>query len=159
LYSSAPSSPGEKRPEKVGAKTGQGSAGAAGGVKAVGVKEEAKEKEEADRARFPVPLWRSPPSEVKQVSRGFAEFGLPGVANLMRAQRAASALNPLCAEGDGLRERWSGTRVEGMRFTALKGKGVDHAHVDRVQRRGRGRTGGAARVDEFEVGPPGNRRP
>jgi len=77
----------------------------------------------------------------------------------MRAQRAASALNPLCAEGDGLRGRWSGTRVEGMRFTVLKGKGVDHARVDRVQRRCRGRTGGAARADEFEVGPPGSRRP
>jgi len=99
------------------------------------------------------------PSEVKQESRGFAEFGLPGVADLMRAQRAASALNPLCAEGEGLRGRWSGTRVEGMRFTVLKEKSVDHTHIDHVQRRGRGRAGGAACADEFEVGPPGCCRP
>ena len=104
--SSAPSSPGERRPEKVGVKTGQGSAGAAGGFKAV----EVKEKKEADCARFPVPLAFAS-SEMKQESRGFAEFGLPGAPDLMRAQRVASALNPLCAEGDGLRGRWSGTRV------------------------------------------------
>jgi len=67
-------------------------------------------KEEADRARFSVPLAFAP-SEVKQESQGFAEFGLPGAPDLMGAQRAASALNPLCAEGDGLRGRWSGTRV------------------------------------------------
>jgi len=53
--SSAPWSPGERRPEKAEAKTDQGSVAAAGGVKAVGV------KEEADRARFSVPLWRLPP--------------------------------------------------------------------------------------------------
>jgi len=46
-----------------------------------------------------------------------------------------------------------------MHFTLLKEKGVGHAHVDHVQRRCRGRTGGAARADEFEVGPPGRRRP
>jgi len=77
------------------------------------VKEEAKEKEEADRARFSVPLWRSPPSEVKQVPRGFAEFGLSSVPDPMRAQRVASALNPLWRRGtgfagDGLGRGWKG---------------------------------------------------
>jgi len=58
LFSSALPSPGEKRPEKAGAKTGQGSAGAAGGFKAVEAKDEEKKGKEADRARFSVPLWR-----------------------------------------------------------------------------------------------------
>jgi len=122
------------------------------------VKEEEEKKEEADRAFLRSPLAFAP-SEVKQVSRGFAEFGLPGAPDLMRAQRVAPALNPLCAEGDGLRGRWSGTQVEGMHFTVLKEKGADHAHVDYVQRRKRGRAGGAACANEFEVGPPGGRRP
>jgi len=42
------------------------------------------------------------------VSRGFAEFGLPGVPGLVRGQRAASALmEPLYVEGDGVRRRTS----------------------------------------------------
>jgi len=65
--SSALLSLGEKRPEKAEAKTGQGSAGAAGGFKAVEVKEK---KEEADRALFSAPLWRSPPG---------GEAGVPGL--------------------------------------------------------------------------------
>jgi len=94
-----------------------------------------KEKKEAYRALLRVPLAFAP-SEVKQESPGFAEFGLPGVPNLMRAQRAASALIPLCAEGDGLRGRWSTESRwgEGMHFTALKEKDKEvrrHSEGDR----------------------------
>ena len=54
----------------------------------------------------------------------------------------------------------NGKRVRGKGCTSvLKEKGADHAHVDYVQRRKRGRAGGAACADEFEVGPPGSHRP
>ena len=127
LSSSAPLPPGEKRPEKAEAKTDQGSLAAAGGVKAVGV------KEEADRARFSVPLWRSPPRRRSQSPGVFTKLGLPGVPGLVRAQRAAWALMPPLRGGERApREVVSGKRVGGMHFTVLKEKGVDHAHVDHV---------------------------
>ena len=98
-------------------KTGQGRAGAAGGVKAVEAKKE--EKKEADRALLRS-LLAFAPSEVNQESRGFAEFRSSGVPDFMRVQRAASALMPLCAEGDGLRGRWSTGRGWGKGCTSRR---------------------------------------
>ena len=72
---------------------------------------------------------------MKQESRRFAEFGLPGVADLMRAQWAASALMPpLRGGGRASREVANGTRLEGMHFTALKEKDKEvrrHSEGDR----------------------------
>jgi len=110
LSSSALWTPGERRPEKVEVKTGQGSARAAGGVKAAEVKEK---KKEADQALLRSPLVFAL-SEVKQESRGFAGFGrVAGRARLHEGPAGRVGPHPLCAEGDGLRGRWSGTRVGG----------------------------------------------
>jgi len=91
-------------PEKAEAKTAQGSAGAAGGLRRSGWRR--RRKRRRPTARFSVPLWRSPPRRWSRCPRASpSSDGLSGVPGLMRAQRAASALNPLCAEGEGLRGR------------------------------------------------------
>jgi len=92
---------GWKATGKGGSKTGQGAPTPREGLRRSGWRRRRWRKRRRPTARVsPFPSGFRP-SEVKQESRGFAEFGLPGVADPMRAQRVASALNPLWRRGTG----------------------------------------------------------
>jgi len=158
LSSSALWSPGEKRPEKAEAKTDQGSVAAAGGVKAVGVKEEEK-KEEADRARFSVPLWCSSSPRWSRCPGASPSSGCLAYQTLWGP---SGSRRRLTRSGGGGRTSREMVRDAGGRdaLHGAEGEGCrPRARRPRSAARPGPRWGHRVRADEFEAGPPGGRRP